>query len=112
MISLMGLIGFLGFLGFYSGNYGFFGFFSFFVFFTYALKKYDELFDSYVKKSATLAFFTSVVLFCAALCAVVILGTSEFTTGIFMLLLGISLIVFILRLTIYEMAENIRAREE
>jgi len=112
MISLMGLIGFLGFLGFYTGNYGYFGFFGFFVFFTYALKKYDELFDTYVKKSATLAFFTSVVLFCAALCAVVLLGDPALIPVLFTLVFVVSIIVFILRLTIYEMAENIRAREE
>ncbi|WP_319379462.1 hypothetical protein [uncultured Methanocorpusculum sp.] len=65
-----------------------------------------------MKKSATLAFFTSVVLFCVALCAVVILGILEFSTIIFVLVFAVSIIVFILRLTIYEMAENIRAREE
>jgi len=112
MISLMGLIGFLGFLGFYTGNYGFFGFFGFFVFFTYALKKYDELFDAYVKKSATLAFFTSVVLFYVALCAVVILNIQEYIPILFTLVFVVSIIVFILRLTIYEIAENIRAREK
>jgi fatty acid desaturase len=108
----MGLIGFLGFLGFYSGNYGYFGFFGFFVFFTYALKKYDELFDAYVKRSATLAFFTSVVLFCVALCTVVILNVPEYIPVLFTLVFVFSIIVFILLLTIYEMAENIRAREE
>ncbi|MPL93435.1 hypothetical protein SDC9_39562 [bioreactor metagenome] len=112
MISLMGLIGFLGFLGFYTGNFGYFGFFGFFVFFTYAPKKYDELFDTYVKKAATAAFFTSVAAFCAALCAVVLLKDPALIPSLFTLVFVLSVIVFILRLTIYEMAENIRAREE
>lgn len=105
----MGLIGFLGFLGFYTGNYGYFGFF---VFFTYALKKYDELFDAYVKKSATTAFFTSVVLFCAALCTVVILNVPEYIPILFTLVFVFSIIVFILRLIIYEMMETVHSQEE
>ena len=112
MISLMGFIGFLGFLGLYTGNYGYFGFFGFFVFFTYALKKYDELFDTYVKKSATTAFFTSVVLFCAALCAVVLLGEPSLIPTLFTLVFVISIIVFILRLITYEMVENVHSLEE
>ncbi|HJJ38475.1 MAG TPA: DUF3796 domain-containing protein [Methanocorpusculum sp.] len=112
MIALMGLIGFLGFLGFYTGNFGYFGFFGFFVFFTYALKKYDELFDTYVKKAATTAFFTSVVLFCAALCAVVLLGDPALIPTLLTLVFVFSVMVFILRLVIYEMAENVRSREE
>ncbi len=96
----------------FAAIHGYFGFFGFFVFFTYALKKYDELFDAYVKKSATTAFFTSVVLFCAALCAVVILNVPEYIPVLFTLVFVISIIVFILRLIIYEMVENVHSLEE
>ncbi|MDO5845010.1 MAG: DUF3796 domain-containing protein [Methanocorpusculum sp.] len=105
-ISLIGLLGFLGFLGIYTGSYEYFGFFGFFVFFAYAGVKYDELFAEYLRKSAAAGFFTSVALFGVSVASTVLLNLKEYLPLILIGVFTVSMIVFILRLTIFQFAES------
>lgn len=110
-VSLIGLLGLLGFLGFYTGKYEYCGFFGFFIFFAYANVKYDELFANYVKKSAATAFFTSVILFGLSIASIVLLNLKEFLPIIMVLVFTVSLIVFIVMLTVFQFAENTKVED-
>ncbi len=105
-ISLLGLLGLLGILGPVTGEYAYCGFFGFFVFFGYVLIPYDELFSSYVSSSAKYAFLSMVILFAAAVPAIVLFHLQTSAVLLLTLVFVISIIVFICRLRAYEFAEK------
>ncbi len=62
-LGFLGFLGLLGLLGFFSENKIFFCFFGFLVYFRYFAVIPDELFKENVRKAATPAFFTGVVIY-------------------------------------------------
>ncbi|MHB8806208.1 MAG: DUF3796 domain-containing protein [Anaerolineaceae bacterium] len=105
-LGYLGFIGFLGILGIVTDNKYFLAFFAFVVFFRYFAIKPDELFQLNVQKAATPAFFTEVAV------QTITLAITAFTKNIAQLITGlalsfsISIVVFILILTIYEYKES------
>lgn len=62
-LGFLGFLGLLGLLGFFSDNKAFFCFFGFLAYFRYFAIIPDELFKENVRKAATPAFFTGVVVY-------------------------------------------------
>ena len=105
-LSLLGLIGFLGLLVIPTGEISYAAFLAFFVFFGYIRVIPDELFLSYVKTAAAIAFFLQTTLFCIVYAAVVLLSNPALFTPAFPLTFAISMIVFIITLVYHEIAEQ------
>lgn len=62
-LGLLGLLGLLGIVGFFTPNKVYFAFFAFLIFFRYLFVIPDELFKENVRRAATPAFFTGVVIY-------------------------------------------------
>lgn len=62
-LGFLGFLGLLGLLGFFSENKSYFCFFGFLAYFRYFAVIPDELFKENVRKAATPAFFTGVVIY-------------------------------------------------
>lgn len=105
-VSFLGLMGFLGFLGIATGETSYCGFFGFFGFAIWAPVRYDELFASYVKASATLAFFCMTALFSATVAAVVLFGLQSSALLMMVLVFVITLFVFVIRLLVFTFVES------
>lgn len=105
-LGYLGFLGLLGILSFISQHWTYLWFFCFFIFFRFFWVIPDELFRENVKRSATPAFFTGMVLYVitAALTAFHI-STSVYVAG---LVIGFasSFLVFAVLLAIYSYRES------
>jgi hypothetical protein len=105
-LGFLGFLGLLGIVGFFTPNKVYFFFFAFLYFFRYFSVIPDELFNENVKKAATPAFFTGLVIYTitAALTAFSI-STLFFVAG---LVLGFaaSFLVFTILFVSYELKES------
>ena len=105
-LGFMGFLGLLGLLGFTVHNQAYFGFFGFLYFLRYFTVTPDELFLENVRKAATPAFFTGMVIYSltAALTAFKI-STLIFAIG---LVTGfvITFLIFAIIILVYELRES------
>ena len=105
-LGFMGLVGFLGILGIVTDNRAFLAFFAYFVFFRYFGVKPDELFKLNVRRAATPAFFSGLVI------QVLTIGASAFIEDMGLFVIGMSLcfivsvFVFITVLVVLEFKEQ------
>jgi TRAP-type C4-dicarboxylate transport system permease large subunit len=105
-LGFLGLLGFIGILGIVTENRYFLAFFCYFVFFRYFFVKPDELFQSYVKKAATPAFFTGLAFQALTISAAAFTKNTQQLISGFLLGFAASTIVFILVLVISEFSES------
>jgi hypothetical protein len=105
-LGLLGLLGLLGVVGFFNPNKVYFAFFAFLYFGRYFFVIPDELFNENVKRAATPAFFTGMVIYTliAALTAFSI-SIKFYVTGL-VLGFALSFLVFTAIFTYFEMKES------
>lgn len=109
LLSLLSLIAALGFL---SGDNGWFGFLAFLYYIRYFWVIPDEFFLENIRKTATLAFFSSALSFAAyAFICCLFFEPTQAAAMAFALSFATSIIIFSLTLAFYEWREQRGARE-
>jgi hypothetical protein len=105
-LGYLGFLGLLGILSFISHNWNFLWFFCFFIFFRFSRIIPDELFRENIKKSATPAFFTGMVI------DIITAATRAFPISMNIYVLGLvigfasSILVFTVLFAIYSYRES------
>ena len=105
-LGYLGFLGLFGLVGFFAHNYVYFALFAFLYYLRYFLVIPDELFKENVRKAASPAFFTSMVIYTLT----VALTAFRVSTLIFVIGLVsgfvIPLILFPLLLVVFELKES------
>lgn len=109
-LGYLGFLGLLGILGFLSQHWAYLWFFCFFILFRFFWIIPDELFRENVKRSATPAFFTSLVLYVLTVASRVLFISDAIYMACLVISFAVSFLVFFILLAIYSYREKSEGR--
>lgn len=105
-LGFLGFLGFLGILSFITQHWPYLWFFAFFNFFRFFWVIPDELFMENVKKSATPAFFTSLILYVLTVALRVFYDSNDIYMACLVICFAASFLVFFVLLAVYSFRER------
>jgi hypothetical protein len=105
-LGFFGFLGLLGVLAFITRHWPYLWFFSFFIFFRFFWVIPDELFKENVKKSATPAFFTSLVLYVLTVASRAFYSSNDLYMACLVITFAASFLVFFVTLAVCTFRER------